>query len=117
MKETLSTYEITDRLFRDKKNNGFSYAGCHAMAEWLEEYEESAGEELEFDRVAIRCDFSEAETAFEYMHDYMTEDQFIDQFGDAMAEGDEALEESCLEYLQKNTILVEFSGGIIVLAF
>ena len=117
MKETLSTLEVADRLFKDRENNGFTYGGCFALAEWLEELEADIGEEMELDIVAIRCDFSEAVTAFEYMHDYMTDDQFVEEFCEAMAEGDDELEEACLEYIRDNSLVIEFDGGVIVQAF
>ena len=112
MKETLSTYEITDRLFSDKENNRFSYGGCHALAEWLEEYEESTGKEMEFDRVAIRCDFSEHESAFECVTDHGYDMPHIND-----DDSEEDKEGMCLEFLRDNTAVIEFSGGIIVQAF
>lgn len=46
MKETLNTYEIADRLFRDE-NAGWSYNGAKALAEYLEQLEQDCVEELE----------------------------------------------------------------------
>ena len=61
MKTTLSVYEIADLLKRDE-NAGWSYNGAQALAEVLND---SMPEDEEFDRVAIRCDFSEYTSALE----------------------------------------------------
>jgi hypothetical protein len=40
---------------------GFSYEGTKALFEYFEQYEQDTGEQMEFDPVAIRCDFDEYE--------------------------------------------------------
>jgi hypothetical protein len=59
MKQTLTTYEVANLLWRDKENNGYTYEACHALAEHLAEMEDAMGEEMEVDVVAIRCDWNE----------------------------------------------------------
>jgi hypothetical protein len=58
MKRTLSTYEIAGLLMDDEYAN-WSRTGAYALAEYLEELEEDTGEEMEFDCVAIRCEWHE----------------------------------------------------------
>jgi hypothetical protein len=41
--------------------HGFSREGARALFEYFEAYEEDTGEQMEFDPVAIRCDFDEYE--------------------------------------------------------
>ena len=108
MKKTLTTNEVADLLRADEYAN-WSYAGAYALAEYLEELEESTGEEMEFDRVAIRCDFSEYPSAAEAAADYS-----FDPPEDA--DEDEA-EKAALEYLHDNTQVIEFDGGIIIQQF
>ena len=112
MKETLTTSQVADKLFADKENNGFSYAGCRALAEWLEEYEESTGQEMELDVVAIRCDFSEHETALECVESYGYDMPHFNS-----DDSDDDKNGMSLEFLKDNTILIEFEGGIIIQAF
>lgn len=112
MKETLNTYEIADRLFRDE-NAGWSYNGAKALAEFLDTDE---NEDAEFDRVAIRCDFSEYGSLHDWARDY-----FIDWRGDlslpeGMA-GEEEEEDAIREYIQDHGQLICFDGGIIVSSF
>ena len=117
MKETLNTSEIADRLFRDE-NAGFTYAGARALAEYLDTDENA---DAEFDRVAIRCDFSEYESALECAvdHGWSHEADILDA-DDNLRPDDEVLEENeerALQWLQDRTSVIEFKGGIIIAQF
>ena len=59
MKQTINVYDFHDAFKRMGRGDQFSYAGLTALWEYLEEYEESTGEELELDVIALCCDFSE----------------------------------------------------------
>ena len=120
MKQTLTTSQAADILFADK-NAGWTYPGARALVEYLEEYEESTGEELEFDYVAIRCDFSEYESALACAIEYgwSPEASILDD-DDNIRPDDEVEEENnerALKWLQNRTQVIEFDGGIIVSSF
>jgi hypothetical protein len=115
MKETLNTYEIADRLFRDE-NAGFTYAGAHALAEYLEQLEEDSGEEMEFDKVAIRCDFSEYASLVEWAEDYFAGD-WKDSLCIAPEDSEDENDEAIRDYIRDRGQLIEFDGGIIVSSF
>ena len=66
----------------DTYKNQFSYEGLKALFEWFEEYENSTGEEMELDVVAICCDFTEYESLKEYNEDYDKEYEEIDEIAD-----------------------------------
>lgn len=108
MKQTLTTNEIANRLLADE-NAAWSRGGAYALAEYLEELEADAGTELEFDRVGIRCDFSEYETAREAADQY---DWKPDEDDD-----EDAQEASALQYLQDRTEVIEFADGVIIRNF
>jgi hypothetical protein len=114
MKETLNTYEIADRLFRDE-NAGWSYNGAKALAEFLDVDE---NEDAEFDRVAIRCDFSEYATALEaarsYGFDWTPELYDADDNERDADEVEEELEKESREWLESRTTVLSFDGGVIV---
>ena len=59
MKTTLSTTQAADLLMKFEAFGTCidAYNLCHSMVEWLEQYEEDTGEELELDPVAIRCEY------------------------------------------------------------
>jgi hypothetical protein len=69
MKQTINFYDF-QKAFQDLRPNNFSYQGLRALFEYLEDSEESTGEEIEFDVIALCCDFIEYESEEEYHKDY-----------------------------------------------
>lgn len=58
MKMTLNFYQFCDNWPESRKEQ-FSYYGKKAIFEYLEELEDVTGEQIEFDPIAICCDFTE----------------------------------------------------------
>jgi hypothetical protein len=108
MKTTLTTHGLADALKSDTNAN-WSHAGALALAEYLEEMEESTGAEIELDLCAIRCDFSEHESLAKWAEEYGFDIEDDDD--------DEAATESIRDYISDHGQLVEFDGGIIVSSF
>jgi len=104
---TLTTWEAADRLTSDEFAN-WSSEGAHAMIEYLEQLEDDLGERIEFDRVAIRCDYSEYPSARDAASEWGYEKKHEDE------EQDEA---AALEWLEQKTTVIRFEGGVIVQAF
>lgn len=46
-------------ILSNNRDNGFSYAGARVLVDYLDELSEDCGKNIEFDSVAIRCDYSE----------------------------------------------------------
>jgi hypothetical protein len=113
MKNTLTTYEIADALLKDE-NAAWSYNGAKALAEYLDQYEEECGIELELDVIALRCEFTECSDVFDWGKSYFTNNQFRDLFDDV--DGDE-LADALTMYIEERGSLIEFDGGIIVSSF
>ena len=111
MKQTLGTDQAASQLIEDQYA-GWSYAGARALVEWLEELENDTGEEIEFCPVAIRCDFSEYDSAREAAEEYTDAEELYQD-----CENEEEREEAALEYLHENTTVIEFGGGVIVQAW
>jgi hypothetical protein len=141
MKATLTTSEAADILFNDKNAN-WSYAGARALAEYLEEYEESTGEELEFDYVAIRCDFSEWDSLQDWAADYFSGDWReevgvdIEEIKGILSNADKLeaageiadanqmrkhangiLDSAIRDYIEDHGQLIEFESGVIASSF
>ena len=55
---TMTVSQMADSLI-DDENAGWTRLGAYALAEYLEEMSEGMNENIEWDRVAIRCEFSE----------------------------------------------------------
>jgi len=77
MKTTITIYDFTE-MFKRVRPDNFSDQGLQALFDYLEDYEESTGEELEFDCIAICCDFTEYENLEEFQRDYSTDYKSID---------------------------------------
>lgn len=118
MKETINKYEIADRLSQDR-NSSFTYSGAMALAEYLEDLEEDLGEELEFCKVAIRCDFSQYESLIDWATDYFSQWRSDLSIDEDLEEDEnlEEIEEIIREYIQDHGTLIEFDDGIIVSSF
>lgn len=58
MKQSINTFEFVAKMERIRPDN-FTYEGLKALSEYFEEYEESTGEEIEFDPIAICCEYTE----------------------------------------------------------
>ena len=115
MKMTLNTYQIADALKNDT-NACWSYNGAFALAEYLEEYEESTGEEIELDTCAIRCDFSEWDSLQEWAHNYFGEN-YIEKLEINIEGSCDEMREKIREYIQNHGQLIEFDGGVIISSF
>jgi hypothetical protein len=69
MKQSINESEFVNQIVQDEYN-AMSYRGARALFNWLEELEANTGEEIEFDKVAIRCEFSEYDNIEAVMDDY-----------------------------------------------
>jgi len=69
MKQTINFYEFASQ-FQAMRPNSFTREGLIALWEYLEEWEELTGEELELDVIALCCDFIEYESLADYKQDY-----------------------------------------------
>lgn len=110
MHQTINLYSFRDAFKYCGRGDNFSYNGLEALFDYLTEYEESTGESMDLDCIALCCDYSEHESALSCI-----EDHGYDFTPDG--DDDEEREESALEYLRDNTIVIEFSGGIIIQGF
>jgi hypothetical protein len=116
MEKTLTTYDIAHELLNDENAN-WSRAGAFALAEWLEELEESSGEDLDLDIVAIRCDFSEYESAQDAAENYGWEpsEESLQDTEECESDSHQYLE--AIKFLENRTSVIEFDGGVIIQDF
>ena len=101
MIETLSTYDISDRLLR--YSSAWTRAGAFAMAHHLENMEQDTGIQMEFDAVAIRCDFAEYPSAVA-AHNDITRGHDLDEDD----------EDTALDRLRDVGQVIVFDGGVII---
>ena len=60
MKQTVTGHDFVNAFMQsDNYKNNFTFEALNCLFEYFEEYEYSTGEQIEFDMVAICCEYSE----------------------------------------------------------
>lgn len=102
MKTTVTSYQFVEAFRACGRESQFSRAALFALFEYLEEYENSTGEEIELDPIGICCEWAEFSSAREAASEYGFE-----------AEDDDEAE----MWLGRKTTVVQFDGGLVVQQF
>ena len=75
MYDTVNFNQFNDWFTRSSSyKDNFSYEGRKALFDYLEELEDDTGEKIEFDPIALCCEYSEYENIQEFWNDYDKED-------------------------------------------
>ena len=78
MKNTINFSQFSDRFARsDTYKDNFSYEWLRALFDYLKEYEEETNQEIEFNMVALCCEYIEYESIKDAFLAYCTEDEYI----------------------------------------
>jgi hypothetical protein len=99
MKQTVYSGDFRDAFRNAGRENNFSYEGLGILFDYFEEYEQSTGEEIELDVIAICCEYTEA-SAREIAENYAYFDE--EELNEMDAE---ELAEEVREKLEYNTML------------
>jgi hypothetical protein len=83
MKSTVNESQFIDAFTKMNRENNFSYEGRKALFEYLEQYEQDTGEEVELDVIALCCEYSEYENLAEFQKDYGKEYESMKDIEDA----------------------------------
>ena len=102
MKITLTTQEAVFHLRKLAPDN-WTLNGALALIAHLERQEEDLGEEMELDVIGLGVQFREYPTALDYVADHDLADC--------------ATEAEAMAFLEDNTTVIKFEGGIIVERF
>lgn len=105
MKRTITEYQFIEAFRHAGRETQFTVPARRALFEYLEEFEDSTGTELELDPVGICCEFSEYPTALDAAQAFGFKD------------GIDSKDESPIEWLQNRTQVVEFNGGVVIQQF
>ena len=70
MKNTINEYDFVRAFDEMNRSENFSRAGRFALYDYLTEYEEDTGVEIDLDVIALCCDFTEYESLDEFREDY-----------------------------------------------
>ena len=82
MIQSVTFCEFCDTFRDGNRNNQFSYDGKKALYEYLEQYEEDTGEQVEFDMIALCCEYTEYEDLKEFQSDYGNEYESLEDIRD-----------------------------------
>ena len=111
MKITLTESEFINRFMAIRPNQ-FSREALAALFAHLEELERDCGEEVEFDAIAICCDWTEYGNAVEGAEAYGFEAE------DSEDEKADKSEQDALTFLCDETTVLELSsGGVVILNY
>jgi hypothetical protein len=103
MKQTVSSYVFKDAFCTMDRVSNFPGNGLDVLFDYIEQYEEETGEEIELDVIALCCDYSQS--SFEEVErDYRIEVDYSDC--ETEEEREEARRDQVLEYLNENTSVV-----------
>ena len=114
MKTTVNNSDFHDAFRNYDRLDNFSYEARNIIFEYLEEYEESTGEEVELDVIAICCDYTESDyddIAADYM--FYNDAEGLKEFKDLE---DEERMNIVREYLEYNTIILGETSSVFVYA-
>ena len=74
MKEYVDEYRFRDRFLQSSNyKNNFSFEGLNALFEYIAELEDDIGEEIEFDMIAICCEYTEYDGIEDFNKQYSHE--------------------------------------------
>ena len=79
MIQTITSSDFTSAFHKMDRGNNFTYEGLIALYDYLEEYEDSTGEQIELDVIAICCEYNEYESLEEFQEDYSEDYQSIEE--------------------------------------
>lgn len=118
MKLELSTNYAVDLLRQDEYAD-WSYRGATALVEYLENLEEDLNEEINFNCIDFRCEFSEYKSVRDWLFNYyglgMTLKDALESAGIYRDDADdEDIDSLIAEFIRDRGTLVEFDGGVIV---
>ena len=88
MKQSINQYQFRQAFHDCGRGNQFSYEGLSALYEYLIQFEDDMGQEIDLDVIALCCDYVEM-TELEIREAYSLEDH-----------------ESSTHYLENNTFIV-----------
>ena len=78
MKKTINFYDFEQAFQNANRFDQFGYDGLKALFDYLENYEDETGEEIELDVIGLCCDFTLYENLKEFQADYGEEYESID---------------------------------------
>ena len=122
--KTINQYDFVNEFTNsDTYNNKYSRPALFALYDYLDSMSWDMKTDIVLDVVAIACDYTEYESAYEAMEQYQADDmptvEGIDDNGEGrdLVEISEETEQLALDWLNDHTQVIQFDGGIIIQNF
>ena len=111
MKQTVNKSAFIDQFRVMDRLENFSYEARGLLFDYLEEYEEATGEEIEMDVIAVCCDYSE-DSPEDIASNYNIDLSDIDK------DDEDEVKQAVLDYLNENTqVIGETPSGFVYQTF
>jgi hypothetical protein len=107
MKKTIGESEFKDAFKHAGRGSQFSSTGLSALWEYLEQYEQDTGEEIELDVIALCCEYSEFDSLAAVRADYT---MGIDEDDE-----EEDKDKQTMKYLEDHTQVIPLDGGGVII--
>lgn len=101
MKTTVNFSDFVDAFRRYDRYDQFGYDALRIIFDYLEEYEDSTGEEVELDVIGICCDYS-VNSPDDIAQNYSIDIEDMDE---------DKIADTVREYLEENTTILGETGG------
>ena len=109
MKQTINFSQFCDAFRAHDRQDQFSYEGKRVLFESLQDYEDSTGEQIELDVIALCCEFDE-----------YTADELVDLYNiDLEGVNSDNVQQAVEEFIQDRTFLcgITSTGNIVFQSF
>jgi len=125
MKQTITLSNFVDAFQAMDREGNFSYDGKKALFQYLEDYEEDVGEEIELDVIALCCEFTEFTDVEDYADAYGLPYAKCPHCGDTLIESGykcPECEESTLDqeaiykYISNHTTFIQIDDDSFIIA-
>ena len=114
---TINSAMFADAFRHMGRENQFSREALEALFNYLEEYEQDTGEDLELDVIGLCCDFTEYENAIMAAEDYGFTSELEAEDYNSPEDFEEAKESEAWEWLEYRTLVISFDSGLIIKNF
>ena len=114
---TVDSFMFVEAFRRMGRENQFSREALEALFNYLEEYEQDTGEDLELDVLGLCCEFTEYENAIMAAADYGFTSELEAEEYNSPEDFEEAREDEAREWLEDRTTVISFDGGLIIKNF
>lgn len=112
MKMTVYRNDFIEAFREAGQQDNFSYEGLKALFDYLEDYEDSTGEEIKLDVIALCVDYSEWSSIENFLnaHSNIWRDHWDNLADDYEDDEAEQRREAMLDFIRDYTIVIDVDG-------